>query len=152
ARRGRSPAENWAARSAADPAVERPPEANPYPRGATSARLTRDQLSRLTFGTVRRKLRRSPFGTASPRGDIGDRFEGVTILLAWILAPLILMPRCFAVELLVGLASVKPLSFEQRRSPDAVIIVPAHDEEAIIGSTFVDLQAAAAGIARILVI
>ena len=76
----------------------------------------------------------------------------MTILLALILAPLIVLTLCFAVELLVGLASVKPLSFEQGRSPDAVIIIPAHDEEAIIGSTLADLQAAGAGIARILVI
>jgi cellulose synthase/poly-beta-1,6-N-acetylglucosamine synthase-like glycosyltransferase len=73
-------------------------------------------------------------------------------LLALILAPFMILTLCFAAELLVGLAPLKPSSFHPASAPDAVIIVPAHDEEALIGSTIAGLMAAAGGLARILVV
>jgi cellulose synthase/poly-beta-1,6-N-acetylglucosamine synthase-like glycosyltransferase len=76
----------------------------------------------------------------------------VTILLALILAPLIILTLCFAAELLVGLAPLKASSFQVKSAPDAVIIVPAHDEEALIRSTIAGLAATAGGSARILVV
>jgi cellulose synthase/poly-beta-1,6-N-acetylglucosamine synthase-like glycosyltransferase len=76
----------------------------------------------------------------------------VTILIALILAPLIILTLCFAAELLAGLAPLKASSFHVANAPDAVIVVPAHDEEALIGSTIAGLAAAAGGSARILVV
>jgi len=76
----------------------------------------------------------------------------VTILFALILAPLIILTSCFAVELLVGLRPLNQSPVLAQRSASTVIIVPAHDEEAMIGPTLAGLQAAAKGSARILVV
>jgi len=76
----------------------------------------------------------------------------VTILLALILAPLILLTLCFAIELLVGLAPLRQSSLPSSAAASVVIIVPAHDEEEMIAATLAGLKAAAAGAARILVV
>ena len=76
----------------------------------------------------------------------------MTILLALILAPLIILTLCFATELLAGLAPLSPSALQASHPVEAVIIVPAHDEAALIGSTVAAMRAAADGIARILVV
>jgi glycosyltransferase involved in cell wall biosynthesis len=76
----------------------------------------------------------------------------VTILLALIVAPFIILTFCFAVELVAGLAPLRPFSIGPSNSPDSVIVIPAHDEEAIIASMLADLKGAATGLARILVV
>src|SRR5437868_5383078 len=75
----------------------------------------------------------------------------VTLLLALLALPLAFLTLCFAVELFAGL---RPLSQRQpeSRGASAVIVVPAHDEAAIIGSRLTALKEAATGRARILVV
>jgi cellulose synthase/poly-beta-1,6-N-acetylglucosamine synthase-like glycosyltransferase len=79
------------------------------------------------------------------------KLAGVTFLIALVLAPLALLTFCFAVELLVG---VKPLC--QDATPDktasGVIVVPAHNEAAILESRLSALVTAASGRARILLV
>lgn len=76
----------------------------------------------------------------------------MTILIALILAPLIILTLCFAIELLVGLAPLAANPPSERAAATAVIVVPAHDEVAMIGETVAALKAAANGAARILVV
>ena len=75
----------------------------------------------------------------------------MTLLLALILAPLIVQTLCFTVELIVGIVPLAQLPLSSS-SASTVIIVPAHDEQAIIRSTLMALKAAADGAARILVV
>jgi cellulose synthase/poly-beta-1,6-N-acetylglucosamine synthase-like glycosyltransferase len=75
----------------------------------------------------------------------------VTLLLALIVAPFTLLTFCFAVELFAG---IRPLRRAAAKSTGAtaVIVVPAHNEEAAIGSRLGPLVDAASGLARILVV
>jgi cellulose synthase/poly-beta-1,6-N-acetylglucosamine synthase-like glycosyltransferase len=76
----------------------------------------------------------------------------VTFLIALFLAPLTLLTACFAIELIAG---VRPLRQQARKAATAakvVIIVPAHNEEAILADRLSALAAATRGGARILVI
>lgn len=76
----------------------------------------------------------------------------MTVLLVLILAPFTLLTFCFAVELFVGMRPLrqpKPRAALQAR---AAIIVPAHDEEAIIAESLAELNRAAAGQAKILLV
>ena len=79
------------------------------------------------------------------------KLAGVTFLIALVLAPLALLTFCFAVELFAG---VKPLCREA--APDerasAVIVVPAHNEAAILEGKLSGLVTAASGRARILLV
>ena len=76
----------------------------------------------------------------------------MTVLLALILAPLIVLTLCFAVELLVGLAPLERSIDARPQDGMTVVVVPAHDEEAMIAATLSGLKAAAHGLARILVV
>jgi cellulose synthase/poly-beta-1,6-N-acetylglucosamine synthase-like glycosyltransferase len=63
----------------------------------------------------------------------------MTLLLVLIAAPVMVVTAYFAVELLAGLAPLKALT----ASPDhvrAVIVIPAHDEEAVIARTVAELK------------
>jgi len=75
----------------------------------------------------------------------------VTSLIALFLAPLTILTFCFAVEVFAGL---RPL--RRRHSSavagDVVIVVPAHDEEAILEARLKSLCDAAGASARILVV
>ena len=77
----------------------------------------------------------------------------MTLMIALVLAPLTLLTLCFAVEVLAGLW---PLAREETTpggpKPTAIVIVPAHNEEAILGPKLAGLQSAALGRARILVV
>jgi cellulose synthase/poly-beta-1,6-N-acetylglucosamine synthase-like glycosyltransferase len=76
----------------------------------------------------------------------------VTLLIALFLAPLALLTLCFAVELFAGL---KPLHLEAESRDcgiNAVIVVPAHNEAAILESRLSALVAAASGRADILLV
>ena len=75
----------------------------------------------------------------------------MTVLLALILAPFILLTLGFAVEVFVGL---KPLAraFTPAENCRAVIIVPAHDEQTILLDRLQLLQQAAKDRARILLV
>lgn len=77
----------------------------------------------------------------------------MTLLTALLLAPLILLTMCFAIELFVGLAPLRrttPLG--PGPNATAVVIVPAHDEAPIIAAGLEKLKAAADQSARILVV
>ena len=75
----------------------------------------------------------------------------MTILIAAILAPFILLTLCFAVELLVGTRSLRSVGAAKSSRPSVVIIIPAHDEALIIGDTLALLKKRAGG-ASILVV
>jgi cellulose synthase/poly-beta-1,6-N-acetylglucosamine synthase-like glycosyltransferase len=62
----------------------------------------------------------------------------MTALVAIILAPLILLAAFFAIEVLAGLG--RPRTEVQSSSASAVIVVPAHDEEAVIGDALRSLK------------
>lgn len=74
----------------------------------------------------------------------------MTALVAIILAPLILLAAFFAIEVLAGLG--RPRTEAQDSSSSAVVVVPAHDEEAVIGEALVSLKEALGEHMRILVV
>ena len=74
----------------------------------------------------------------------------MTALVAIILAPLILLAAFFAIEVLAGLG--RPRTELRPSSASAVIVVPAHDEEAVIGEALVSLKEALGERMRILVV
>ena len=76
----------------------------------------------------------------------------MTLLIALLLGPLFFLTSCFAIELLVGLRPLHGKVHPQVLDAKAVVVVPAHDEEAIIGETLAALNRAAEGCARILVV
>jgi cellulose synthase/poly-beta-1,6-N-acetylglucosamine synthase-like glycosyltransferase len=75
----------------------------------------------------------------------------VDFILALILAPLTLLTFCFAVELFAGIRPLPPAA-TAADPPSVVIIVPAHDEEALLLERLTALREAAKGHARILVV
>jgi cellulose synthase/poly-beta-1,6-N-acetylglucosamine synthase-like glycosyltransferase len=75
----------------------------------------------------------------------------MAILLALILAPLSFLTLCFAVEVFAGLRAI-PHDSAKGELTDAVVIVPAHDEAAILEARLTMLIAAADGVASILLI
>ena len=75
----------------------------------------------------------------------------MTILIAILLAPVCALTSCFAVEVLLGLRPLR-LSAIVAAGGDAVIIVPAHDEAALLQRRLSALSDAANGCARILLV
>lgn len=75
------------------------------------------------------------------------------VLLTIIAVPPVILSTCFAVEVLAGL---RPLPTDALRSPSApgsaVMIIPAHNEEASIAATIDALRGEAAGIVNLLVV
>lgn len=65
----------------------------------------------------------------------------VTLLIAAVLAPIVIVTGFFAIEVLAG---VSPLRTPHRPSGAfrAVVLIPAHDEEAVIADTVTDLVSA----------
>jgi hypothetical protein len=76
----------------------------------------------------------------------------VTLLLALILAPFILLTLAFVVEVFVGLKPLPRRAMDPVGSCTAVIVVPAHDEEPILLERLQLLREAAKGQARILLV
>ena len=76
----------------------------------------------------------------------------MTIVLALILAPLVLLTLGFAIEVAVGLRRIPLVPQPVEVRPQCVVIVPAHDEEPILRTRLLSLKEAAAGVARILVV
>lgn len=77
----------------------------------------------------------------------------MTLLLVLLLAPLSLLTLCFAVELFTGLRALRePIHQPSSKDARAVIVVPAHNEEAILAERLSALRDAAKGQARILVV
>jgi len=75
------------------------------------------------------------------------------LILAIIAAPPVILSTGFAVEVLAGL---RPLAIPPAASngawASAVIVIPAHEEEASIAATIAELGAEAAGLAQLLVV
>ena len=82
---------------------------------------------------------------------IVDKHDFVTLILALVLVPFALLTFCFAVEVLVGLRALPRTSSPEIGSATAVIIVPAHNEAAILGERLSALKQSA-GRFRILVV
>jgi cellulose synthase/poly-beta-1,6-N-acetylglucosamine synthase-like glycosyltransferase len=76
----------------------------------------------------------------------------VTTILALILAVPTLLTLCFATEVLFGIRPVRRRPDSSSAPRNAVIVVPAHDEEAVVGATLAALTEAAAHQARILLV
>lgn len=74
-------------------------------------------------------------------------------MLALVLSPLILLTVCLAVELFFGIKALPRTELKPVRQATAVILVPAHNEAAILVPRLIALQAAASpGSTEILVI
>ena len=76
----------------------------------------------------------------------------MTTLIALILAPLILLTFCFAVEVFSGLRPLQMPEIGVPKAVSAVIVVPAHNESALIQGRLATLFQAANGQAQILVV
>lgn len=76
----------------------------------------------------------------------------MTIIIAVLVAPFVLLTLCFALELFVGLRPLTAASGSQLPKPTAAIVVPAHDEEKLLRESLEVLKVAAADQARILLV
>lgn len=74
----------------------------------------------------------------------------MTLLLALLLTPLALVTMCFTIEVVVGLKPLAAANIGNEANSKAVIIVPAHNEQAVLGARLPLLSDAAEGQARIL--
>jgi cellulose synthase/poly-beta-1,6-N-acetylglucosamine synthase-like glycosyltransferase len=88
----------------------------------------------------------------SPSPTMFDKHGSVTLIVALVLAPFVVLTFCFAVEVLVGLRRLRLPHAPQSGPARAVIIVPAHDEEAILAGRLSDLKESIAGRYRILLV
>lgn len=75
----------------------------------------------------------------------------ITFAIAVILAPIVLVTAFFAIEVICGLSPVRSPSPAGDRVR-AVIVIPAHDEQAVIARTVAELKREAPETARILVV
>ena len=76
----------------------------------------------------------------------------MTVLTALILAPLILLTFCFAVEVFTGLRPLQLPEIGPPKAGSAVIVVPAHDEAAFLQGRLAALARAAQDQAHILLV
>ena len=67
----------------------------------------------------------------------------MTLIIALVLTPFVLLTLCFAVEVIVGLRRLSGTQASGMTIPSATIIVPAHDEEAILDDRLAALKQAA---------
>ena len=75
------------------------------------------------------------------------------LMLAIIAVPPVILSTCFAVEVLAGLRPLPIRRISSDRAPlSAVVVIPAHDEEASIAATIAALGVETAGIADLLVV
>ncbi|HWJ58988.1 MAG TPA: glycosyltransferase family 2 protein [Sphingomicrobium sp.] len=75
----------------------------------------------------------------------------VTVLIAAILAPIVVITGFFAAEVLAGISPVRaPAS--ANRAFRALVVIPAHDEQAVIGRTVTDLMSEAGDTLVVLVV
>lgn len=77
----------------------------------------------------------------------------MTIIIAILLAPLVLLTLCFAIEVFVGLRPLPaPPMLASIDGVRTVVIVPAHNEERVLAPTLERLKTAVAGQATILLV
>src|SRR5438105_3281597 len=77
---------------------------------------------------------------------------GITLLSVAILAPLVIVTAFFALEVLVGLRPLRSAACGEAGGASAVIVIPAHDEEAVIEGTIRAALAEADGEIGLLVV
>ena len=75
----------------------------------------------------------------------------ITFIIAVILAPIVLVTAFFAVEVICGLSPMRS-PIPARGGFRTVIVIPAHDEEAVIGRTVAELRREAGQALEILVL
>jgi len=75
----------------------------------------------------------------------------VTLIIAALLAPFILLTFCFGLEVFTGLRPLPEIPIDDERA-SAVVIVPAHNEGAILADRLARLKDAVGESARILVV
>ena len=75
----------------------------------------------------------------------------ITFIIALILAPVVFVTGFFAIEVICGLSPLRSPS-PALGSVRSVIVIPAHDEEAVIAGTVAELKREARDTARILVV
>lgn len=78
--------------------------------------------------------------------------DSVTSLASLVLAPFILVTIAFAVEVFVGLLPLERQQYTAKKKPNAVIVIPAHNEEAIIAESLCGLLNVAGANSRIVVV
>jgi cellulose synthase/poly-beta-1,6-N-acetylglucosamine synthase-like glycosyltransferase len=76
----------------------------------------------------------------------------VTVIIAFLLSPLVVLTCWFAIELFAGIRPLRQSAPNVRAGCKVVVIVPAHDEEAVVARTLAQLQQASKGRAQILVV
>jgi cellulose synthase/poly-beta-1,6-N-acetylglucosamine synthase-like glycosyltransferase len=76
----------------------------------------------------------------------------VTILIALILLPLIILTLCFALEVFVGLRPLVAVAMPSRDDTTVAIVVPAHDEAVILGDRLSSLKAVVRDRVRIVLV
>lgn len=76
----------------------------------------------------------------------------MTLVIAILSAPFSVLTLCLAVELFAGLRPLRRETTSATSSRSAVIVVPAHNEQAILGPTLERLTIAASKTARILLV
>jgi len=76
----------------------------------------------------------------------------VTLIIALLLVPLVILTACFSLEVVAGLRTLPNEHARAASSSSAVIVVPAHDEASILRDRLTALKAAAEGRARILLV
>lgn len=90
-----------------------------------------------------------------PTATLVKVYHNVTPLIAAVLLPPLVVTGFFAVEVLSGLVQTRKVARSARPAADAVratVVIPAHDEEAVLGKTLQSLQAAVPDASSILVI
>ena len=75
----------------------------------------------------------------------------MTLLVAILLAPFAILTAFFAIEILLGLRPARSATVKGAKA-SAVVVIPAHDEAAVIGNTLQALQAGLSEGMRILVV
>lgn len=76
----------------------------------------------------------------------------MTFIIALLISPFILLTLCFAIEVFLGLKPLPLLPLRSGGAPSAVIVVPAHNEESVLGANLEQLKISATGQARILLV
>jgi cellulose synthase/poly-beta-1,6-N-acetylglucosamine synthase-like glycosyltransferase len=77
---------------------------------------------------------------------------GLTIFTFVLVAPIAVLTGFFAVEVFVGLRRLRATEYDEVSGISAVIVIPAHDEEAVIERTVRDVMLQAGTAARVLVV
>jgi cellulose synthase/poly-beta-1,6-N-acetylglucosamine synthase-like glycosyltransferase len=76
----------------------------------------------------------------------------VTLIIALVVAPFTILTLCFAIEVLAGLRPLRRIGPTEESECSAAVVVPAHNEEAVLPATLPKLIDASRGLATVLVV